>query len=99
MILKKILLLIFSLNLVLPDNPVIAHKDKNEFDKAFFLGGQGMICAIYLIGDLSEIQAKKYIGFNRTYTLKSEVVDIKVKNYAEDYRFTGSNKECNRLID
>ena len=67
--------------------------------KDFFLGAHGIVCAIYRIGDLDEIQAKKYIGFNRTYTLKSEVVDIKVKNYAEDYRFTGSNKECNRLID
>ncbi len=99
MILKKILLLIFSLNLFIPANPVIAHKDKNEFDKAFFLGGHGMICAMYLIGDLGEIQAKKYIGLNRTYILKKEDVDIKVKNYAENYRFIRGNDKCNRLID
>ena len=99
MILKKILLLIFSLNLVFPANPLFAHKDKNEFDKGFFLGAHGMVCAMYLIGDLGEIQAKKYIGFNRTYTLKKEGVDIQVKNYAENYRFTNDNKECNRLLD
>ena len=92
-------MLIFSLNLFIPANPVIAHTDKNEFDKAFFLGGHGMICAMYLIGDLGEIQAKKYIGFNRTYTLENEGVDINVKNYAENYRFTIGNDECNRLID
>ena len=99
MILKKFLFLIFSLNLVFTANPLIAHKDKNEFDRAFFLGGHGMICAMYLIGDLSENKAKKYIEFNRAYTLLNKDVDIKVKNYAENYRFLSSNKECNRLID
>ena len=96
---KKIILLIFSLNLAFPPNPLIAHKDKNEFDKAFFLGGNGMVCAMYMLGDLSESKAKKYIGFNRIYTLQSEDIDIGVKNYAENYRFTSGNKECNKLID
>ena len=96
---RKILLLIFSLNFVFPPKPLIAHKDKNEIDKAFFLGAHGMVCAMYLIGDLSESQAKKYVGFNRSYTLKNEGYDIKVKIYAENYRFKGGNKECNRLID
>ena len=99
MILKKILLLIFTLNLVFLSKPLIAHKDKNEIDKAFFLGAHGMVCAMYLIGDLSESQAKKYIGFNRNFTLKNEGLDIKVKNYVENYRFTRGNEECNRLID
>ena len=92
-------MLIFSLNLVFPDNPLFAHKDKNEFDKGFFLGAHGMICAMYLIGDLGDIQAKQYIGYNRTYTLKKEDLDFKIKNYAENYRFTSGNEECNRLID
>ena len=92
-------MLIFSLNLVFPANPLFAHKDKKEFDKGFFLGAHGMVCAMYLIGDLSDIQAKKYIGYNSRYTLKKEGIDIKVKNYAENYRFTSGNKECNRLLD
>ena len=58
-----------------------------------------MVCAIYLLGDLSESQAKKYIRFNRSYTIKKKSLDIKVKNYAENYRFTSGNKECNKLID
>ena len=96
---KKLILFIFSLNLVFPANPLIADKDKNEFDKGFFLGAHGMVCAIYLLGDLSESQAKKYIRFNRSYTIKKKSLDIKVKNYAENYRFTSGNKECNKLID
>ena len=99
MILKKILFLIFSLNLVFPAKPLIADNDKNEFDNGFFLGAHGMICAIYLLGDLSESKAKKYIEFNRTYTLENSGVDIQVKNYAANYRFTRGNEECNRLID
>ena len=96
---KKVLFLIFSLNLFFPANPLIAHKDRNEFDNGFFLGAHGMVCAMYLLGDLSESQAKKYIELNITYTLKNKGVDIEVKNYAANYRFTRGNEKCNRLID
>ncbi len=96
---KKVLFFIFSLNLFFPANPLIAHKDRNEFDNGFFLGAHGMVCAMYLLGDLSETQAKKYIEFNKSYTLKNKDVDIGVKNIAESYRFTRGNEECNRLID
>ena len=58
-----------------------------------------MVCAMYLIGDLSETQAKKYIEFNKSYTLNYKDVDIDLKNFAESYRFTRGNEECNRLID
>ena len=96
---KKILFLIFSLNLVFPANPLIANKYKNDFDNGFFLGAHGMVCAMYLLGDISESQAKKYIKFNKNYTLKNQSVDIELKNYAENYRFSRGNEECNRLID
>ena len=99
MILKKILFLIFSLNLVFPATPLYAHKDKNEFDNGFFLGAHGTICAIYLLGDLNEIQAKKYISFNRSYTLQNKDLNNEVKNFAENYRFSRGNEKCNRLID
>ena len=77
----------------------MADRAKNLYNKGFFLGGHGVICAMYKIGDLSESKAKKYISFNRSYTLEKENIDIKVRNYAENYRFTQVNKECNRLID
>tara|TARA_B100002019_G_C21225916_1_gene577353 strand:- start:623 stop:853 length:231 start_codon:yes stop_codon:yes gene_type:complete len=72
---------------------------KNSYHRGFFLGGNGMICAMYKIGDISENKAKQYIGWNKSYILENRNIDFKVKNYAENYRFTGGNKDCNRLID
>ena len=77
----------------------MAYGEKNLYNKGFFLGGHGVICAMYKIGDLSESKAKKYIGLNRSYTVENENIDIELRNYAENYTFSRNNNECNRLIE
>ena len=55
---------------------------------------------MYKIGSLNESEAKQYIGWNRSFTLENENIDIKLKNYVENFRFTTIvNNEYNTLID
>ena len=77
----------------------MADRAKNLYDKGFFLGSHGVICAMYKLGDLSESKAKQYIGLNRSYTVENENIDIEVRNYAKNYSFTRVNNQCNRLIE
>ena len=91
---KKIIFLIFSLNLIISGYPVKA----KSFDKGFFLGAMGSYCAIFLAGEIDEKTAKKYIRWTINYN-SNEYKDIEIRNYSKNYRFpSGSSNQCNRLL-
>ena len=95
---KKILFALFSFNLIFFTNPLEAHINLKGMDKGFFLGQMIVYCILESDGVISKSEAGKYIGITKRYMLNEEDVDIDIKNYVKNYRFTGVNKPCNKLI-
>ena len=96
--LKKFLLALFSCNLIFFTNPLEAHINQKGMDKGFFLGQMIIYCILESDGVISEIEARKYIRITKRYMIETEDVDIDIKNYVKNYRYTGVNKPCNKLI-
>tara|TARA_B100002019_G_C21225916_1_gene577354 strand:- start:1185 stop:1508 length:324 start_codon:yes stop_codon:yes gene_type:complete len=95
---KNFLLGIFSFNLILFTNTLEAHLNQNGLDKGFFIGQMIVYCILESDGVISESEAGKYIRITKSYMTEAEDVDIDIKNYVKNYRFTGVNKPCNKLI-
>ena len=96
--LKKFLLALFSCNLIFFTNNLEAHMNEKGMDKGFFLGQMIVYCILEIDGVISESEAGKYIGITKRYMINTEDVDIDIKNYVNNYRYTGVNKPCNKLI-
>ena len=95
---KKILFALFSYNLIFFTNPLEAHINQKGLDKGFFIGQMIVYCILESDGVISKSEAGQYIGITKRYMLNAEDVDIDIKNYVKNYRFTGVNKPCNKLI-
>ena len=95
---KKILFAIFSCNLIFFTHPLKAHMNQKGLDMGFFVGQMIVYCILENDGVISESEAGKYIGITKRYLINAEDVDIDIKNYVKNYRFTGVNKPCNKLI-
>ncbi len=95
---KKILFALFSCNLIFFTNPLEAHINQKGMDKGFFIGQMIVYCILESDGVISKSEASQYIGITKSYMLNTEDVDIDIKNYVKNYRFTGVNKPCNKLI-
>ena len=95
---KKILFALFSYNLIFFTNPLEAHINQKGMDKGFFIGQMIVYCILESDGVISKSEASQYIGISKKYMLNTEDVDIDIKNYVKNYRFTGVNKPCNKLI-
>lgn len=96
---KKLLLAIFSWNLILYTNPLIAHEDINQLDKGMYLGQMGTICLLAEEGHISENIAREFMSFAKSFVVEHEDIDITVKNYVQNFRFSGTTDPCNRFID
>tara|TARA_Y100000287_G_C14054953_1_gene273121 strand:+ start:366 stop:659 length:294 start_codon:yes stop_codon:yes gene_type:complete len=96
--LKNLLFSILSFNLIFITNPLEAHINIKGLDKGFFLGQMIVYCILENDGIISESEAGKYIGITKRYMIENEDVDIDIKNYIKNYRYTGVNKPCNKLI-
>ena len=75
-----------------------AHINQKGMDKGFFIGQMIVYCILESDGVISKSEASQYIGITKSYMLNTEDVDIDIKNYVKNYRFTGVNKPCNKLI-
>ena len=95
---KKILFALFSCNLIFFTNSLVAHINQKGMDKGFFIGQMIVYCILESDGVISKSEASQYIGITKSYMLNTEDVDIEIKNYVKNYRFTGVNKPCNKLI-
>ena len=95
---KKILFALFSCNLIFFTNPLEAHINQKGMDKGFFIGQMIVYCILESDGVISKSEAGKYIGITKRYMLNAEDVDIDIKDFVKNYRFTGVNKPCNKLI-
>ncbi len=95
---KKYLFAILFFNLIFLTNPLKAHVNQKGLDKGFFIGQMIVYCILESDGVISESEAGKYIGITKGYMIQAEDVDIEIKNYIKNYRYTGVNKPCNKLI-
>lgn len=95
---KKFLLAIFTWNLILFTNPLVAHKNATGLDRSFFIGQMIVYCILEGDGVISEGNARKYIEMTKRWMIENEDVDIDIKNYIKNYSFTGVNKPCNKLL-
>ena len=95
---KKILFALFSFNLIFFTNSLEAHINQKGMDKGFFIGQMIVYCILESEGVISKSEASQYIGISKRYMLNAEDVDIDIKNYVKNYRYTGVNKPCNKLI-
>ena len=95
---KKILFALFSCNLIFFTNPLEAHINQKGMDKGFFIGQMIVYCILESDGVISKSEASQYIGITKRYMINTEDVDIDIKNYVKNYRSTGVNKPCNKLI-
>ena len=95
---KKLLLVIFTCNIIFSTNHLVAHTNKNGLDKAFFLGQMIVYCILESDGVISDSDAMEYIRYTMSYMIENDDVDIDIKNYAKNYSYTGINKPCNKLI-
>ena len=95
---KKILFALLSFNLIFFTNPLEAHINQKGMDKGFFIGQMIVYCILESEGVISKSEASQYIGISKRYMLNAEDVDIDIKNYVKNYRYTGVNKPCNKLI-
>ena len=97
---KKLLLAIFSWNLLFYTNPLLAHKDINSFDKGMYLGQMGAYCLLANMGLISEKTANEFMSFSKSFVVDHEDIDITVKTYVQNFRFRGEKTvTCNRFID
>ena len=95
---RNFLLGIFSCNLIFFPNTLEAHLNQNGLDKGFFIGQMIVYCILESDGVISAREAGKYIKISKSYMTEAKDVDIDTKNYVKNYRFTGVNKDCNKLI-
>ena len=97
---KKLLLSIFSWNLIFCTDPLIAHKDINEFDKGMYIGQMGAYCLLVDEGLISENTANRYMSYAKSFVVDHKDIDITVKTYVQNFRFSGKESgTCNRFID
>ena len=95
---KKIIFALLSCNLIFFTNALEAHVNLKGIDKGFFIGQMIVYCILESDGVISKSEASQYIGITKSYMLNTEDVDIDIKNYVKNYRYTGVNKPCNKLI-
>ena len=96
----KKLLAIFSWNLIFYTNPLLAHEDINQLDIGMYLGQMGAYCLLANEGLISEKTANEFMSFAKSFVVDHEDIDITVKTYVQNFRFSGKESvTCNRFID